>query len=217
MKQIKQGESIIDAQLSTGFESASGFRDAFSRILGAPPSKTPDKTLKSSWLDSPLGPMLAVADDDKLYLLEFVDRRGLEREIERLRARLKAAIIPGTSPVFDQIKAELDAYFKGQLDQFRTPLFLLGSDFQKRVWQALTEIPHGQTISYSELAEKIGKPTACRAVANANGANQLAIIIPCHRVINSNGELGGYGGGVAKKQWLLDHEKTQAQMPKIKK
>lgn len=209
IKQIRAGETVIDAQLASGYESSSGFRDAFSKIMGAAPTLLEDnKILKASWLDTPLGPMLAIADEEKLFLLEFADRRGLEREIERLRRRIKAAIIPGVTPPIHSIEKELHAYFAGKLKQFKTPFYLLGSDFQKNVWEALRKIPLGETRSYAELAVTIGKPTAFRAVANANGANQLAIIIPCHRVINTNGELGGYGGGIARKKWMIEHEKN---------
>lgn len=208
MKQIRAGESVIQAQLSAGYESDSGFRDAFSQIMGASPSKiTPDKIYKASWIDTVLGPMLAIADEKVLYLLEFVDRRGLEREIERLRQRTKAAIIPGCSPPILSIKNELKLYFEGKLRDFTTPLFFLGTPFQQQVWRELQKIPSGETRSYADIAMAIGKPTAYRAVAQANGANQLCLIVPCHRVINANSELGGYGGGVARKKWLLEHEK----------
>lgn len=163
--------------------------------------------LKASWLDSPLGPMLAIADDKALYLLEFAERRGLEREIERLRLRTKSAIIPGTNDPIISIETELKSYFDGTLQAFKTPIYLMGSPFQKRVWAELMCIPYGQMRSYAEQAFAIGKPSSYRAVANANGANQLAIIIPCHRVINTNGNLGGYGGGIARKKWLINHEK----------
>jgi AraC family transcriptional regulator, regulatory protein of adaptative response / methylated-DNA-[protein]-cysteine methyltransferase len=208
MKQIRAGDAVIEAQLSTGYESSSGFRDAFSRIMGAAPTKLGSaKILKASWLDTPLGPMIAIGDEDALYLLEFVDRRGLEREIERLRKKTKAAIIPGETKSIRSIENELKNYFEGKLTEFKTPLSLLGSPFQKRVWQELQKIPPGKTRSYSDIAKALNKPTAFRAVAQANGANQIAIVIPCHRVINSNGELGGYGGGISRKQWLIKHEK----------
>lgn len=210
MKQIRGGNAVIDAQLSTGYESSSGFRDAFSRIMGAAPSLLGNHTiLKASWLDTKLGPMLAIANDEALYLLEFVERRGLEREIECLRKRMKCPIIPGLTEPIRLIEKELGAYFEGKRQDFKTPLFLLGSPFQKLVWEELMKIPPGKTRSYAEIAMAIGKPTAYRAVANANGANQLAIVIPCHRVINSNGELGGYGGGIARKKWLIDLEKQE--------
>lgn len=208
MKQIRAGEAVIEAQLSTGYESSSGFRDAFSRIMGAAPTKLgQNKILKASWLDTPLGPMIAIADEQALYLLEFVDRRGLEREVERLRQKIKATIIPGHTRPISSIENELVQYFNGKLREFKTPLFYLGSPFQKLVWDELRRIPYGETRSYLDIASSIGKPSACRAVAQANGANQLSIIIPCHRVINTNGELGGYGGGIIRKKWLINLEK----------
>ena len=210
MKQIRAGEPVIEAQLSSGYESGSGFRDAFSRIMGAPPSKIDEKKiLEAAWLDTPLGPMLAVADEQALYLLEFVDRRGLEKEIWRLRQKTKSAIIPGRTEPINRIERELKEYFSGKLIKFTTPLFFIGSPFQKKIWEELKKIPSGETRSYAELAAAIGVPSAFRAVAQANGANQLAIVIPCHRVINKNGELGGYGGGVMRKKWLIKHEKRE--------
>jgi AraC family transcriptional regulator, regulatory protein of adaptative response / methylated-DNA-[protein]-cysteine methyltransferase len=208
MKQIRAGDSVIDAQISAGYESSSGFRDAFSRIMGAAPSLSGrSDILKASWIDTRLGPMIAISDDDALYLLEFVDRRGLEREVERLRQKTKSAIIPGSTQAIQSITKELTLYFDGKIRKFNTPLFFLGSDFQKKVWSELKKIPYGKTCSYADLAKSIGNPSAFRAVANANGANQFAIVIPCHRVINTNGDLGGYGGVITRKQWLIDHEK----------
>lgn len=212
LKSIRSGEKIIDTQLASGYDSSSGFRDAFSRIMGAPPTLLDDSCiLKATWLDTQLGPMVAIADEKELYLLEFVDRRGLEREVERLRIRLKAAIIPGQTAPIQSIERELTQFFDGSLTEFKTPLHLMGSPFQKSVWEQLRQIPPGETRSYADIALALGKPTAYRAVAQANGANQLAIVIPCHRVINSDGGLGGYGGGVARKEWLLNHEKAGGQ------
>lgn len=208
MKLIRTGKSVIDTQLTTGYESDSGFRDAFSRIMGTAPTNSDNlKVLKAYWLDTQLGSMLAVADEEKLYLLEFVDRRGLEREIERLRQRTKSIILPGKTMPIESIENELNLYFDGKLKVFKTPLYHLGTPFQKRVWGELMKIPFGETRSYSDLAKMIENPSAFRAVARANGANQLAIVIPCHRVINSNGELAGYGGGIARKKWLINHER----------
>ncbi|CAM3763707.1 trifunctional transcriptional activator/DNA repair protein Ada/methylated-DNA--[protein]-cysteine S-methyltransferase [Cohnella lubricantis] len=208
LKSIRSGEKIIDTQLAAGYDSSSGFRDAFSRIMGTPPSRLEDgRILKAAWLDTRLGPMIAIGDEDKLYLLEFVDRRGLEREVERLRKRTKAAIIPGETKPIHSIEKELAQYFDGKLTEFSTPLYLMGSPFQQSVWEQLRQIPPGETRSYADIAGALGKPTAFRAVAQANGANQLAIVIPCHRVINSDGGLGGYGGGLVRKEWLLTHER----------
>jgi AraC family transcriptional regulator of adaptative response/methylated-DNA-[protein]-cysteine methyltransferase len=175
--------------------------------MGAPPASRATHALFAAWLDTPLGPMTAVADERALHMLEFVDRRGLEREIERLRQRQKAGIAPGRTAPIVQIERELAEYFAGRSMTFETPLARLGSPFQSAVWDALLTIPPGETWSYAQLAHAVGSPRAVRAVGTANGANQLAIVIPCHRVINANGELGGYGGGLPRKRWLLEHER----------
>lgn len=200
---------MINRQINIGYESESGFLEAFSKIMGAPPKKKDQHylLLNASWIETPIGPMLAISDDKKLYLLEFTNRRGLEAKIERLRIKMNAAIIPGTTHPIDCIKAELDLYFTGKLKNFKTPIYMMGSPFQQSVWEALIAIPYGETKSYAAQSIDIGNPKATRAVANANGANQLAIIIPCHRIIRNNGELGGYGGGLQRKKWLIDHEK----------
>lgn len=212
MEQIRGNKKVIETQLNTGYESSSGFRDAFSRIMEAAPPINCYKhhnILKASWIDTPVGPMLAIADEQALYLLEFLDRRGLEREIERLRIRAKSAIISGITAPIESIKNELESYFAGQLKTFNTPIHFLGSPFQQSVWTELLRIPYGETRSYLDQATAMGKPSACRAVANANGANQIAIVIPCHRIINNNGDLGGYGGGIQRKKWLIAHELNQ--------
>lgn len=212
MKQIREGKTVINVQLSAGYESSSGFRDTFSKIMGAAPTQATHRILKAAWLDTKLGPMIAIADEKGLYLLEFIDRRGLEREVEALRKKLKTAIIPGETEIINSIRSEITHYFDGMNFVFKTPLHLIGSTFQKNVWEKLREIPLGETCSYLGIAKSLNSPTAFRAVAQANGANQLSIIVPCHRVINTNGELGGYGGGVARKRWLLEHEKKYVKM-----
>jgi AraC family transcriptional regulator of adaptative response/methylated-DNA-[protein]-cysteine methyltransferase len=164
--------------------------------------------LSSQHIDTPIGPMIAIADDSALYLLEFLERRALPREMEQLQRKTKMPIVAGTTLILSSIEKELKEYFSGALQEFRTPHLYFGSVFQKQVWEALRKIPFGQTRSYADTAKAIGKPVAYRAVARANGTNQLAILIPCHRVINSDGALGGYGGGLNRKQWLLDHETT---------
>lgn len=158
-------------------------------------------------IDTPLGQMIAIADEHTLYLLEFVDRRGLDREMARLKKKIDSPIISGHTQPIKSIENQLKMYFEGILVECEIPLISLGSPFQKRVWEELKNIPAGETRSYSHIASTIGRPTAFRAVANAIGANQFAIIIPCHRVINANGKLGGYAGGLPRKTWLLSHEK----------
>lgn len=168
------------------------------------------KILHQALLDTLLGPMIAIADDIALYLLEFANRTGLDNEIARLTQQTNAIIIiSGKTQPINMIETELNAYFDGTLTEFKTPVCLLGSDFQKSVWHELQKIPMGHTKSYAQIAAAIGRPSACRAVARANSTNQLPIIIPCHRVINTNNKLGGYSGGVARKQWLIDHEKKR--------
>jgi AraC family transcriptional regulator of adaptative response/methylated-DNA-[protein]-cysteine methyltransferase len=167
-----------------------------------------DKTLKQSWLETPLGRMIVIADEAAIYLLEFEDCVGLQREIERLEIKTKALTIPGKTEPIQSIESELNLYFQSKLKQFRTPFCLLGTEFQNQVWGELKKIPHGETRSYSDIAVAVGRPASFRAVAQANAANQIAIVIPCHRVINTSGELGGYAGGVVRKQSLLDHEQN---------
>lgn len=206
-KEIQKGRAVVDAQLEAGYESGSGFRDAFAQIMGASPYKFSGDPLIAAWLDTPLGPMVSVADDDQLYLLEFTDRKRLEKEIERLQVKTERSILPGHNAVIEQLHTELANYFEGTLKAFSTPVCLIGTAFQEAVWRSLQEVPYGETRSYREIAQTLNNPSAFRAVASANGANQLAIIVPCHRVIRSSGSLAGYGGGLTRKQWLLNHEK----------
>ena len=205
---IRAGQPVIEAQINQGFTSASGFWETFKQVFGAPPSRSQDvKYLHAKWIDMPLGAMLALADQEALYLLEFVDRRGLENEILDLRRRTRSYIVPGDNPILEQTAAEMQGYFAGSNMDFNVPLALVGTPFEQAAWKLLQTIPPGQTRSYGWMAERLGKPGAARAIGQANGRNHLAIIVPCHRVIRSDGSLSGYGGGVWRKRWLLDHEK----------
>jgi AraC family transcriptional regulator of adaptative response/methylated-DNA-[protein]-cysteine methyltransferase len=207
MKQIRKKHNMIDVQLSAEVESSSDIKDAFFRIIEETPTKSgEDNVLKVSWLDTKLGPMVAIADEEALYLLEFVNWKGLELQVLRLRQKTNSTIIPGTTVIISMVEKEMGQYFEGKIKKFKTPIYFLGSPFQQCVWEELLKIPYGETRSYAELAKAIEKPTAFRAAANANGANMHAIIIPCHRVINSNGDAGGYGGGITRKAWLIQHE-----------
>ena len=208
---VRQGRSMIDLQLDHGFESGSGFRGAFHRLVGSTPSQARDVAcVYAQWFDTPLGAMLALAGDDGLELLEFVDRRSLEREIEAMQSKLKRPILPGAHRHLEQIGAELAAYFAGRELSFATPIALRGTPFQRAVWDALLTIPAGETRSYAQIAAAVGRGTAVRAVGRANGDNRLCLIVPCHRVIGADGALTGYGGGLWRKQWLLDHERARA-------
>jgi AraC family transcriptional regulator, regulatory protein of adaptative response / methylated-DNA-[protein]-cysteine methyltransferase len=205
---IAHGGRVINAQIDAGFESGSGFRSAFARVLGQSPATfTGEEGLKADWIDTPVGVMIAVADRDTLHLLEFFDRKALRTELNSLQKSAGCAIGIGTLPPAKQIGQELAAFFAGSVADFRTPLALRGSAFTKSVWAALRQIPVGQTRSYSEIAAAIGRPSAVRAVARANGANPIAIVVPCHRVIGADGSLTGYGGGIWRKRWLIAHER----------
>jgi AraC family transcriptional regulator of adaptative response/methylated-DNA-[protein]-cysteine methyltransferase len=162
-------------------------------------------SLKMTSFDTELGPMMALASESHLYLLEFLDKKKLEAELENLKLRTKAEISKGITKPIQSIQEELKHYFKGTLKEFKTPLCLSGTDFQKQVWGELLRTPYGKTRSYA--AQALGKPTAYRAVANANGANQLVIVVPCHRIISSKGDLGGYSSGLERKKWLIEHER----------
>ncbi len=202
-----KGADVLNQQLDAGFESSSGYREAFAKLFGERPSMARDvNVMVSRWLETPLGPMLAIANDNGLYVLDFVNRRGLEREITRLRTRAKCVVVPGVHRHLDHAASEIAEYYAGQRRQFSLTLAERGTDFQRAVWAQLLAIPPGETRSYAAIAKAIGQPTAVRAVARANGDNYRAIVIPCHRVIGSDGALTGYGGGLARKQWLLDHE-----------
>lgn len=162
--------------------------------------------LVSSRIETPVGAMLAISDDEFLYLLEFIDSRCLERKVKRLQIMAQQQIAPGMAKPISSIQCELRSYFSGVLSQFQTKKSSFGTQFQQQVWQAITTIPYAQTQSYLDQANWIGKPTAFRAVANANGANPLSIVVPCHRIIQTTGALGGYAGGIERKRWLLAHE-----------
>jgi AraC family transcriptional regulator of adaptative response/methylated-DNA-[protein]-cysteine methyltransferase len=207
LREVKKGGRVEEIQNGSGFESASGFRDAFSKIFGESPSSAKKQGgLFAERIETPLGSMLAIADDEGLRLLEFVDRRALERELSILRTRLKTNVVPGQHRHLDAIRSQLADYFSGKNLEFDLPLAPVGSPFQLRDWELLRSIPIGETRSYSWMAEQLGDVEMRRAVGRANGDNMLCIIIPCHRVIRADGTLCGYGGGLWRKKWLLDHE-----------
>ena len=209
-KTLATGGSVLDAQLDAGFESASGFRSAYAKVFGAAPAKGSADPLYIDWIETPMGRMIVIADERALYLLEFTNRKNMRRQFDRLRKVQTRAILPGRTQITEKIESELDAYFAGTLSDFTTPLATSGTDFQRQTWDALQTIPRGETRSYAQLAEMIGKPAAVRAVASANANNGLALIIPCHRVIGKDGGLGGYAGGLTRKRQLLDLEAKEA-------
>jgi len=201
---IREGASLDDAALDHGFESLSGFRDAFARVLrGAPGRSRSADCIRLGWIRTPLGPMVAGATSAGICLLEFTDRRMLEAQLRSLDRRLGLPALPGASEHIERLRAALDEYFAGGRREFDLPLVAPGTPFQERVWQELRRIPYGETCSYGELARRIGRPKAIRAVARANGMNRMALLIPCHRVVETDGGLGGYGGGVWRKRRLI--------------
>ncbi|CAN5518920.1 trifunctional transcriptional activator/DNA repair protein Ada/methylated-DNA--[protein]-cysteine S-methyltransferase [soil metagenome] len=211
LREVRRGESVEEARNGSGFGSESGFREAFTRIFGDPPTRLRRAQgrdcLFAERLTTPLGTMLAVADDEGLRLLEFGERRALERELPILRQRLRKSIVPGEHAHLTAARKQLADYFTGSNLEFDIPLAPVGTEFQLRDWEVLRSIPVGETRSYSWMAEQMGDPGARRAVGRANGMNMISIIIPCHRVIRADGSLCGYGGGLWRKRWLLEHER----------
>ena len=155
---------------------------------------------------SPCGEMILGSFDGKLCLCNWADGRRRASVDQRLQRILKAEYVGGYSDVIQMAKRQLDEYFLHQRREFDIPLLFVGTDFQKKVWNELLKIPYGKTISYGDLAKRIGMPNAVRAVANANAVNAISIIAPCHRVIGSDGTLTGYGGGLERKRFLLELE-----------
>jgi AraC family transcriptional regulator of adaptative response/methylated-DNA-[protein]-cysteine methyltransferase len=208
IRQLRDGEPLDDVALGTGWDSHSGFRDAFTRAFGLPPGRAQDAAcVVTAAVDTPFGPMIAGATDEGLCLLEFTDRRMLTAQLQRLSKLLRQPLVPGQHRHLTQVRDELARYFAGTLSSFTVPLVYRGTPFEERVWRELTNIPYGETISYAQLADRIGAPGSQRAVGRANGMNRIAIVIPCHRVVNADGKLGGYGGGLWRKNWLLELER----------
>ncbi|CTQ73610.1 bifunctional transcriptional activator/DNA repair enzyme AdaA [Roseibium alexandrii] len=206
---LADGGKVIEAQVSAGFDSASAFREAFAKTLGqAPGAFSTDPLLKADWVSTPLGPMIAIADQSQLHLLEFLDRKALPTEVKKLQRNANGSLGFGRTKIIDQIQDELTGFFEGRKAVFETPLALHGTPFTRDVWRELLKIPAGGIRSYSEVAQALGRPEAVRAVARANGANQIAVVIPCHRVMGADGSLTGYGGGLWRKQKLIELERS---------
>ncbi len=204
---LAQGAGVTDTAFGSGFDSTSGFQEAVRRITGRSAAASRNAAVVHlSRVLTPLGPMLLGSTGSGVVLLEFTDRRMLETQLQRLARRRKCLFVPGDTPAGQRLEEELAAYFEGSLTVFTTPLDPAGTEFQQAVWRVLREIPSGETRSYGEQASMLGRPSAVRAVARANGDNPIAIVVPCHRVIGADGTLTGYGGGLWRKRWLLHHE-----------
>ena len=197
----------------TDTEQISAFNAALKTLLQTKPAKpVTGEPLYFNILQTPLGPMLAMAERRGLVMLEFLDRPILLREVEELRSRYGYLIGAGEHAHLLQISEELRRYFAGSLTRFEVPLHTPGSIFQNQVWEALRQVPYGTTCTYGEIALLLGKPGASRAVGLANGSNRMSIVLPCHRVIGADGSLTGYGGGKARKEFLLRLERVTLQI-----
>ncbi len=216
LRGVRQGEAVVAAQVGAGYASASGFRRAFTGQFGVPASRAAaadvPPPLFSARFETPLGAMVGVACDDGVVVLDFHDRRGLAGALERVRKRFgrsgaPASIVPGDNEHLSLAGLELASYFAGKLREFSLKVASSGSTFEREAWAYLRAIPYGQTRTYGRQAGEIGRPAAVRAVGRANGMNYVSIVIPCHRVVGADGALTGYGGGLWRKKWLLEHER----------
>ena len=206
---LREGVGAANASVDGGFESESGFRDAFQQAFGAPPRDSANlKPIFVRRVETPIGAFVAGASERGIALFEFADRRMLERNVSAVRRRLGGPWLPGPSPHLNRVESEIREYFAGVRREFDVPLDPQGTPFESLVWAELLRIPYGTTRSYADVARAIGRPGSVRAVARTNGANRIAILIPCHRVIGADGALTGYGGGVWRKRLLLDLERT---------
>ena len=211
---IRYGDKVVRAAFDAGYESLSGFTDSFKKTAGFSPATSAARELITvTRILTPLGPMFAGAVGEGICLLEFADRRMLETQLTRLRRLYKTEFVPGDSPHFKILSTQLDDYFQGRRRDFSVPLAAVGTAYQEKVWNILRGIPYGTTRSYEQQAATLGDPRSIRAVARANGDNRIAILIPCHRVIGKDGKLVGYGGGLWRKQRLLDLERGKLTSP----
>lgn len=192
------------------FEVPADFPSQVHELLGTDRAggDAPGEPIRIATLASPLGPLVAGATPASVCLLEFADPVRLEGQLDTLSRVYGVRLCEGDGPVLQQLREEMAAYFARRLPRFTVPLDHPGTRFQERVWRTLQEIPCGETWSYERMAARIGQPTAVRAVGAANGRNRLAILVPCHRLVGSNGKLVGYGGGLERKRWLLEHERA---------
>ncbi len=211
--QIRNGDDIMGAAYDHGYESLSGFNDAFAHLFGETPGRSANEDLGHVVMTrvlTPLGPLVAGASEAGLCMLEFADRSTLESQVKRLRKYMNCVVTPGSNRHIEQVEHELAEYFAGRRTKFDIDLVVPGTEFQRRVWSALQQIPYGETRSYEDIARAVGNRRAVRAVGGANGANRIPIVIPCHRVVRADGTRGGYGGELWRKRYLLrleGHEK----------
>ena len=191
----------------SGCDPLKDFNNKFRKTFSLQKSKV-QRVVNITYIDTDLGLMIAGATKKGLCLFEFADYKSVELQFRQLTEALKAPLVQGDHPHFHTLRSQLTEYFKGERRNFDIPLDLVGTEFQKKVWLSLKKIPYGCTTNYGKQAERLGKPSAVRAVANANGKNKISIILPCHRVIGADGSLTGYGGGLWRKKKLLEFEQA---------
>ena len=202
--QLLLGFDLDNTAAEAGFESLSAFREALLKAFGEPAGEADHaKAIHLGGVETPIGPMMSASREGALILLEFTNRRRVEAQIETLKKRFKVPILSEDDAVIRQTRRELDEYFAGKRRDFTIPLDYPGTPFETKVWSELLKIPFGETRSYERLAEITSSKGAVRAVGSANGRNRIAIVIPFHRVVYKSGALGGYGGGLWRKQTLL--------------
>lgn len=207
-QRIRSDHRVTDAAYDSGYESLSGFNSMFKNIIGSAPSKSKNRPIVNvARMETSLGVMVAAATEKGVCLFEFADYKLLDLELKQLASAFKAPLVLGDNPHLEALKLQLDQYFNGERQEFDIPLDLVGTEFQKKVWLSLLQVPYGCTTTYAKQANLLGRPTAVRAVANANGKNKISIILPCHRVIGTDGTLTGYGGGMWRKKKLLEFER----------
>jgi len=205
LQELKTGRATNDVAFDSGYESLSGFGYTCKKTDRHAPSEN-SQTIVIHRFTTPPGPMFVCATERGVCLLEFVDRRMLETVLRDLQRLFKACIIAGENSHTRQAEKEIEEYFSGHRRVFDLALDTPGSPFQQSVWAQLCSVPFGDTDNYQTLTVDIGKPSATRVVAAANGVNRVAIVIPCHRIIGKDGALTDYGGGIARKAWLIAHE-----------
>lgn len=206
-RRLRRGDALDRVIVESRWESHSGFRDAFARIAGRSPGRTRDaEPIAVATWQSPIGPLVIAAVDAGVCLLEFGDEQRIEAQAAALHRWFGGPVVREMHPHLETLRAQLEEYFAGRRRDFTVPLVIRGTPFERSTWSALQEIPYGTTVSYADIARRIDNPQAVRAVGSANGRNRIAIVIPCHRVVNANGNLGGYGGGLWRKKRLLELE-----------
>ncbi len=216
---IRKGNSITGAAFDSGYESLSGFNESYRALFGESASKSKNRSVINVLrFSSPIGSIIACATEKGLCFFGFVGQKNIEKHFIEIKKRFNAIILPGENPHLTKARKEINEYFDGNRQKFTVSLDIVGTDFRIKVWNSLSNVPYGKTISYKEQAVILKNSKAVRAIAAANGANKISIIIPCHRIIGANGSLTGYAGGLHKKKWLLNLEnKNSYQKSKVLK